>query len=80
MHPIPRPQQRLHPRTPLSLNPHRRLKINSIVAGVRSNHHVQPVDPSHTLRQPCPGQHSASLILHLNVVVIFRPIITNKKH
>jgi hypothetical protein len=47
---------------------------------VRSNHHVQPLDPGHTLRQPCPGQHSASLILHLNVVVIFRPIIANQKH
>jgi hypothetical protein len=33
---------------------------------------VQPVNPSHALRQPCPGQHSASLILHLDVMVIFR--------
>src|SRR5215218_4293204 len=59
---------------------HRYLKINSSIIGVRSDQCVQPVDPGHTLRQPGPGQHPASFILHLNGVVLLRPIITNKKH
>jgi hypothetical protein len=68
------------PTAPLSLDPDRHLKINSIIVGVGRDHGVQPIDPCHPLSQSGPGQHPAGPILHLDVVVIFGPIIANKKH
>src|SRR6185437_15131410 len=38
---------------------------------------VQPRDPGHPLRQPPGGQHRASLVHHLDVVMVLRPVITH---
>jgi hypothetical protein len=39
----------------------------------------QPADPLQTLRQPGLGQPPTRLVLNLNVVVIFGPIVTDEQ-
>jgi len=41
---------------------------------------VQPRDPGDPLRQPRPRQHLALLVLQLDVVMIFRPVIADEQH
>ena len=57
-HRVPGGDQRLHPRTPIGLNPDRDLPggVLGIFAELRADHRVHPRDPRHTLRQASLGQ------------------------
>jgi hypothetical protein len=41
---------------------------------------MQHRDACYPLRQPTPGQHPASLVFDLDVMVGFSPIVPNKQH
>ena len=72
--------QRRHPQAPVGLDADRHLTGLSVRAGKLADQGVQPGDPGDPLRQPRPCQHPALLILHLDVVMIFRPVIPDEQH
>ena len=45
-----------------------------------SDQRMQPGDAVQTLRQPRPGQPPALLVLNLDIVVIFCPVIADEQH
>jgi len=73
--------QRLHPRTPIGLNPNRDLAgyILDIIAKLRADQRMQPRDPRDTLGQPRLGQPASSHIHQLNVVMVLRPVISHEQ-
>jgi hypothetical protein len=41
---------------------------------------VQPGDPGHPFGQPGPDQLPAGGVLHLDIVMIFGPVVTDEPH
>ena len=47
---------------------------------MRSDQLMQPADPCQPLRQPLRSQSSTGLIHHINIVMVFRPVIADENH
>ena len=77
---IARRTQRRHPQAPVGLDADRHLTRLGVRAGELADQRVQPGDPGDPFRQPRPGQHPARLVLHLDVVMIFSPVIADEQH
>jgi hypothetical protein len=56
------------------------LRAGGLTQEVRADQLVQPGNPGHSLGQPRPCQHPARLVLHLHVMMIFSPIVTDEQH
>jgi hypothetical protein len=72
--------QRRHPQAPVRLDADRHLTRLGVRAGELADQRVQPGDPGDPLRQPRPGQHLTLLVLQLDIVMIFRPVIAGEQH
>lgn len=72
-------EQRLHPRTPVGLDPHHH-RARLCLAEMIRDQRVQGCDPRDAVRQPAPGQPAPVTVLHLNVVMGFGPVITDEQH
>ena len=79
-HLVPGGDQRGHPRPPIGLDPDHRLLRPGVLLGEPADQLVQPGDPHDALRQPGLAQRSARLLLHLHIVVIFSPVVTDEQH
>ena len=55
-------------------------QLRPVVGGVLSQQRVQPGDALQPLGQPGPRQHPAVLVLHLHIVMIFRPVVADEQH
>jgi hypothetical protein len=77
---IPGRAQRCHPQAPVGLDTDRDLTRLGVRADELADQRVQPGDPGDPFRQPRPGQHPAPLVLQLDVVMIFSPVIADKQH
>ena len=79
-HRVPGRDQRLHPRTPVGLDPDHHLATSSVVlAELLADHRVQPGDPRHALGQPGLGQPAPGGVHHLHVVVVLGPVIPDEQ-
>ena len=72
--------QRRDPQAPVGLDAGHHLTRLGIWPGELADQRVQPGDPGDPLRQPRPGQHLALLVLQLDVVMIFSPVIADEQH
>jgi len=70
--------QRLHPRPPLGLDTHHDLHRLVVLAHLPADQRVQPGDPRDPLGQLRLAQHPTGLGLHLHVVVVFGPVVSNQ--
>ena len=77
-HRVPGRDQRSDPRAAVSLNPDHHLRILSIGAKMAPDQLMQPGHPGHPFGQPSPGQHFASLVHHLHIMVIFSQVIADE--
>ena len=80
IHHITGRDQRLHPRTPISLDPNRDLIRLGVLSQMLPDQLMQPGNPGHSFRQTSPPQPSTRLILDLHIMVIFSPVIPNEQH
>ena len=78
-HPIPRSDQRGHPRATIGLDPDRHLCCVTVLLQVLGDQPMQPGDPGNPLLQPGFGQHSPCLVLELDVMVLLGPVISHKQ-
>jgi hypothetical protein len=72
--------QRLHPRTAVSLDPHQHLVGLIGLTQMLRDQPVQHSDAGHPLRQPATGQQLGLPIFDLNVVVGLSPIVADEQH
>ena len=72
--------QRLHPRTPISFNPHRHISRLGVIGQVIGDQRVRLRHTGDTLRKPLLTQPPPGLIDHLDIVVILGPVISNEQH
>jgi hypothetical protein len=79
IHPVARGAQRLHPRTPIGLDPDHHLDRAGIRIDVFADHRVQPGYPGDSLRQLRLTQPPAHLVLQLDVVVLLGPIVAEEQ-
>jgi hypothetical protein len=79
-HPIPSRDQRRHPRA--TVDPDQHLPRPGLIVGISelTDQRMQPGDPSHTLTQPGLAQPATRRVLHLHIMMIFSPVITNEQH
>jgi hypothetical protein len=72
--------QGLHPRAPLGLDPDHHLhRLGTDVTDMLADHRVQPGDPRDPFGQLGLAQHPTRGILHLDVVVVFRPVVSDEQ-
>jgi hypothetical protein len=76
---VARSDQRLHPRTPIGLDPDHNLISFGILAQMLGDQFVQPGDPGDPFLQPPLGQSLALLVLQFHIVVVLSPIITDEQ-
>ena len=69
--------QGMDPRASIRLDPDSHL---TRIVGVLGDHGVQPRYPGDPFRKPRPAQASTRLVLQLNIVVVFRPVVPNEQH
>ena len=67
-----------HPWAAVGLGPDQHLGLVGVFAELLADHRVQPGDPGHALRQPRPGQPAPGLVHQLDIVMIFRPIVSHE--
>jgi hypothetical protein len=79
-HPIPGRDQRGDPRPAVGLDPHQHLLGAGVLTGEPRDQLVEPDDPGHTLGQPGLAQPAPGVVLHLHIVMILSPVITNEQH
>ena len=72
--------QRRHPQAPVGPDAEGHLTGLDVQISELADQRVQPGEPGDPLREPRPGQHPAPLVLHLDVVMIFSPVIPGKQH
>ena len=72
-------KQRLHPRPPLGLDPDHDLNRLIVVADVLADQRVQPGNPGDPFRQAGLTQPATGLVLHLHIVVILSPIVSDQQ-
>jgi hypothetical protein len=78
-HPVAGGDQRLYPRAAVGLDPDDHLRVLFAFAQVSADQRVQLSHPGHALGQPLPCQHLPGLVHHLNVVMVFRPVVTHEQ-
>jgi hypothetical protein len=78
-HPIPRGDQRTHPRATIGLDPHRHPRCVTVLLKVLGDQLMQPGDPGDPLLQPGLSQHSAYLVLELDVMVLLSPVVPHEQ-
>jgi hypothetical protein len=71
--------QRLHPWTPVGLDPDHHLPGLQVLTAVPGDESVQLRDALHALRQSGGGQLEARLVLHLDIVVVFSPVVADEQ-
>ena len=71
--------QRLHPRTPVGLNPHQHLLRPGVRVEMISDQLMEPADPRQPFRQPGPDQPATRLVDDLNVVMGLSPVVTHEQ-
>ena len=72
--------QRRHPQAAVGLDADRHLSGLGVQISELADQRVQAGDPGNPFRQPRPCQHPARLVLQLDVVMIFSPVIAGKQH
>jgi hypothetical protein len=78
-HPIPRRDQRTHPRATIGLNPDRHLCRVTILLQMLGDQLMQPGDPGDPFLQPGLSQHSTRLVLELDVMVLLSPVVPHEQ-
>jgi hypothetical protein len=78
-HLVARRHQRLDPWAPVGLDADYHLLWPVILAQLRGDQLVEPGDAHHALGQPRPTKPSAGRILQLDVVVVFRPVVSHQQ-
>jgi hypothetical protein len=71
--------QRLHPRAAFGLDAHDDRRHLVVITQVFADHRMQPGNARHALGQLPTAEHPPGLVLQLDVVVIFRPVVSNKQ-
>jgi len=77
---IPRRDQRLHPRAAVGLDTDHHVCGILIIAEVLADQRMQSGDPGDPFRQRGPTQPPACLVLHLDVVVVLGPVVSDEQH
>jgi hypothetical protein len=77
--------QRPHPRPAIGLDTHQHLRWRRILRPQETgdqfgDQFVETGHARHTLSQPSRTQHPTVLVLHLNIVMIFCPVVTDEQH
>ncbi len=76
---IPGRQQRLHPWAAVCLNPDHHPWQLLHPAGILADQLMQAGDPQDSLRESTPGQDPSLMVLQLDVVMVFGPIIAEEQ-
>ena len=74
-HPVPRGDQRRHPRPAAGLDPDLNLHVRALFWQEPADQLMQLPDPGHAFRHPPADQHIPGPVHHLDVVMILRPVI-----
>ena len=72
-------EQRLDPRSPVGLDADHHLLRPVIGPQLRGDQLMQPGDAHHPLGQPRPTKPPAGRILQLDVVMVFRPVVSHEQ-
>jgi hypothetical protein len=78
-HLVARGDQRLDPPSPIGLDADHHLARLLVGPQVRGDQLVQPCDAHHAFGQPRPTQPPPGLVLQLDVVMVFGPVVSHEQ-
>ena len=79
-HHIPSRDQRTNPRPPIGLDPDHHLARPVVIGQELRDQFVQFHHPRDALCDPFTGQHPALIVLDLQIMMVFGPVVTNEQH